>query len=716
MLTREAFRKTIEALQWISFPKGTPDEERTIPAEWITELVPEPNRTAQYPIRMKSAIVDGDLLARYSTFPFELELLDCDVRGNVDFFGSHFQRNARFLRSRFTGNLLLSHVHTAHNLILQETTVGGTLNLNDADIRGLISASAAHFRGPVMMERASAKSVFFRPKRTVDGVQPTRFEGIARFHDMRVGTLEGDGCQFAGEANFTRIAVAGATRFNAAMVDETLEPIDAIVTRFGGDTTFRHANLGGEANFAGAVFAAHADFTAAHVEGRALFEAEATKGLRARFEGSSTFDALTVGEHFYAGGCDFVGECSMRSMRINGYAAFIYQSGKALYAATFSGPVAFNQTHVDGYVDFTAVTFRDSASFQRVRVGGVARFHVADWSEARETCVFEGDASFHQMSVGGDAWFYGAHFRKNATFADWQVATDVNLSSSSSDDAATFGGEMNMERGRIGGDLISAGITFSGPTAFDSLKVGTAVFDRSVFPQGLQLRLANVGRKLSLEGAKITGTLDLRDAYAAVLILPPLETIDARGFSFERIDGDVADMLRRQQPYDLQIYQKSEKFLRESGDDNAASGIYLHRRWRETSLHWRRREYVRALSESIQGVLFRFGVRPLRLIALTVIMLALGTYVFSRPDAVKLKDKPNLNRTLSMIEAFGYSMRVFMPVGDLPAGAQLIPTERRLPSIAMTYEAYATLHRIAGLLLVPLGIAAVTGVLVKKRT
>jgi hypothetical protein len=137
----------------------------------------------------------------------------------------------------------------------------------------------------------------------------------------------------------------------------------------------------------------------------------------------------------------------------------------------------------------------------------------------------------------------------------------------------------------------------------------------------------------------------------------------------------------------------------------------------------------------------------LRLIVLSLLVLIMGSYVFSRPGAVTLKEQketraiPELqvrkqillqeqskgpgtiqavgrdlfSHSLTCGEAMGYSLRLFIPVVELLSGARWLPSpDKSMPVVPLSVEAYASLHRLAGAILVPLGIAALTGLLLRR--
>jgi hypothetical protein len=133
------------------------------------------------------------------------------------------------------------------------------------------------------------------------------------------------------------------------------------------------------------------------------------------------------------------------------------------------------------------------------------------------------------------------------------------------------------------------------------------------------------------------------------------------------------------------------------------------------------------LGDSLYGLLAQYGVDTSRLSLVALLCLLGGTLVFSRPGAVspKVKQgealKPSPAMSLSWWEALKVSMHYFTPV-DIPMGSEWVPAEqpielrlrlgRRALAIRLSPSTYAALFlTLAGWVLVPLGIAALTGLL-----
>jgi hypothetical protein len=119
-----------------------------------------------------------------------------------------------------------------------------------------------------------------------------------------------------------------------------------------------------------------------------------------------------------------------------------------------------------------------------------------------------------------------------------------------------------------------------------------------------------------------------------------------------------------------------------------------------------------------QWLLFNYGIRPYRLLVAGIAIIALGMIMFSRPNAVKIKTTtptPANNQpiTLNMTQALGFSVRLISPV-EIASGGEWVPTQELAPVIGrfrVSYAGYASFHRLAGFVLVPLGVLVLSGLL-----
>jgi hypothetical protein len=186
--------------------------------------------------------------------------------------------------------------------------------------------------------------------------------------------------------------------------------------------------------------------------------------------------------------------------------------------------------------------------------------------------------------------------------------------------------------------------------------------------------------------------------------------------------------------FDLQPYNQLEGVFRTMGKDREADRIYLQRCRVERDEKWKRGRHVKRMgwvASALYGLFANYGVRPIRLAVISSVLVLVGAFVFWQPGAVKpakddsaktavsLGARPTSAQTeqtrgtqivpLSFAEAAAVSVHQFLPV-DIPLGAEWKP-ESTVVLPFMRSDAYASILKIFGWILVPVGIAAITGVL-----
>lgn len=149
----------------------------------------------------------------------------------------------------------------------------------------------------------------------------------------------------------------------------------------------------------------------------------------------------------------------------------------------------------------------------------------------------------------------------------------------------------------------------------------------------------------------------------------------------------------------------------------AAQNVFAN--GRERSSDW--------LFSSAYWLLANYGVKPYQLILLPLMLLTLAVFVFSQPQAVRRVD-PSLGleakakgSTLTIPDretftpvglAARVSMRTFLPV-EVPLASGWEPSNHHIAGPLRSSD-FAAFLKIAGWILVPLGVAALTGLLRRK--
>jgi hypothetical protein len=296
-----------------------------------------------------------------------------------------------------------------------------------------------------------------------------------------------------------------------------------------------------------------------------------------------------------------------------------------------------------------------------------------------------------------------------------------------------------------------SGARFSKELAFNDTKFwGPATF------------LLTIGRDIRLPNTEFRKVVTFREAHFQVLYFGEpatnvgspsgqslatvekptkfFESNDLAGLTYERVYGDFDDMLKKLAPFERQPYVQLEQYLRKVGADEEADTVYLERRTAEG----RRISFWRHPAARLSDLLYRYaanyGILNWQLVSLALLAPLLGCVVYSKAGTVNLKkescqaatlfasasDKHQAKTScssdgsiqLSWREALAFSIHEFLPL-TLPLGDQWVPTPKkvyikissRLRPIYVTGTGYSSFLKVAGWIIVPVAIAALTGIL-----
>lgn len=750
----------------IRFDPAAPRDERIVDAAWLAALTDGDAQIAQ-PIEIRYAVFDHPLRMRFRLFLREVFLHDCTFEEEVDFNGTRFRHEVEFTGSTFAKPVNLTRVQ-ARMLRLTRCRFGDELKAFDLSVEESLHAAGAEFRAAWFERLSVGKVAFFRPAFFNGEVFRTRFRGKANFNNASIKLeAEFDGAIFEDEASFRRARIDGNALFRAAedaMIPGGNVPIaDPLPAVFSGEANFRGATIGGDLAGIGIVHGGPATYAGITVQGRALFlPSRCPSGPRsATFRGPVTFDHATFEQGAEFRGAQFDGDAAFAFASFQGDCDFSPpspQNEAAVPRSRCRGTFDFRRCVVTGDLRFTAMEFEKEAIFDLTRVTGNAAFNGATprlpvtFAGLASFRGFEaaslgfagarvGDARFHSMRVG-TANFEMAEFERKAQFA-----------------GATFSGRARFVRTVFRDHADFSACDAKGPFIFQRTQfLGAVSFVDATFDF---LALGTKRHKGHAEFAPATRIdctgMTFRRIYADLLtLLPRTEPYD------RQVYVDAARHLRSigEAALAAKVYHQQRR------RETQAS-------WRRTAALWRESKLrhpsdlfwsaMHALVDSLQQSLSFVGATTFRMALTAILALALGSFVFAQQDAVMLKDGgsekapiatapappraplattqasviakpsgttkaavippppvhveptpcPHCSR-LSALRAIGFSLRMFMPVGDLPVATRFIPSEQPLFFGLMTFDGFAALERALGLLFVPLAIAAFTSVLLGR--
>lgn len=460
----------------------------------------------------------------------------------------------------------------------------------------------------------------------------------------------------------------GVNIFNATVLGEVNLPnakmpyaVSLEQCRFTARVNLVNTNLDGDLSFDGSEFEGSADFEDMQVSGDAFFR-EVTFKAAVRFLGAN------VGKNFEATSAQFRDAEAVTfftDLRVKDNAYFT--------GAVFEANASFYGMDVGGNLEVDDAQFRDkerAVGFEGARVNGYALF--------REV-VFEGPTSFLNMTVAKTFDVEGAHFR-------------------SKEHSVRFDGM------KIEGNAFFRNTTFDGPAAF----LGTNI-SGSLEAKGAKFNAAR--ESASFEDLKADTILFTGASFAGQPYFS--------GMSYRRIDAGSWDKLLdliTQSVYGADVYAGLEAMAYRDGYPDRGKQIYIAQRRRERSEHLSGVSWV---GNFLLDVLVGYGRRPWLAFVYGAVIVAFGCFVFRRRGMV-LK-KPELQKEEQQTERtteqapeekplkytpFWYSLDLFLPFVDLQVDSLWVPDQRRRFA-----RHYMYVHTILGWVMIPVGLAALTGII-----
>jgi hypothetical protein len=284
-------------------------------------------------------------------------------------------------------------------------------------------------------------------------------------------------------------------------------------------------------------------------------------------------------------------------------------------------------------------------------------------------------------------------------------------------------------------DTASFGISHRGREAqgqidtldLEQANIKSEVWLRDVDLEDIDMTGLHVGGMTAFDpNITIDGSLNITDSHLGSftwkLFLPsqewPIE-IRSSGTTFD--DLDVSDdhgkanlntaFLKRARSSESG-YTTYEHMLRDRGEFTEADAIYsgLHEKLRsetwltsQGSLMHRLSAVAFIILDLAQALFLGYGRFPLPPIIWSAVFIIAGTLLFRRVRMEQIR-KDETNST--SYSEFWYSLELFLPVVDLGMAKSWRPEESR-KSICT----YARIHQLAGWILIPVFLAAVTGVI-----
>ncbi len=387
----------------------------------------------------------------------------------------------------------------------------------------------------------------------------------------------------------------------------------------------------------------------------------------------------------------------------------------------FKANATFASAHFESKVTFNESTFEADASFNSMKVGGDAVFIPAVFegpvhftgAEIANNLVaigakFQSVANFNRTKVGGDAVFDAAVFGGPVFFTGTDIANNFTAF------YVKFQGVASFSRMKVGGDAVFILTVFEGPVHFTGADIANDFFaDRAEFKN--KQSVASFSRmkvegNASFNDQRFEGSVDFSYADFAYLDLfrPIWPNVAARlhmqGMTYKYIRAAPEEpeshtallKLADRSIYTADVYSRLEEyFLRQGYRDDADMAFIAGKRRERQELHglgW--------LGSWVFDFLTDYGRKTGRIAAICIFWVALGCVLFS-PKKMELQNPEDTPRVYSR---FWYSLGLFLPFVNLQADKVW------KPKADQTFlRNYMRVHILLGWILVPLVLAALTG-------
>jgi pentapeptide repeat protein len=404
-------------------------------------------------------------------------------------------------------------------------------------------------------------------------------------------------------------------------------------------------------------------------------------------------------------------------------------------------------------VDLSDVHFFHNVSFQGSSFDeDINMDHaVADGDLDLRDVQFDGDVDFSALQVSGSLYAIGSHVNsasQQASFDHIKAGILADFSNMELNGPFTLE-EADLNELRLGRDMAQCKSNFlrssdscnDVPTA-PSIDLEGATIHRDFTLLGLDVDnlvasgLAVDGRA-TLQGLTINSSVDLRGARFQYLVLADdlcwpdhshssdsriqldgitfsqIELQDHRNFGNQTSQYYVAsnEAYRKMiaawpdnAGFSPRAYQQLEKAFSEAGRSDLADLAFESLKDKERdSGHLSPMQKV--LSWALSW-LIRYGREPYRALYASIVILLAGWFIFRRREFVEPKDPKDQDE---VFDPFWYSLDLFLPLSTLP------DTDIWTPKASDRFRAiYARVHSLLGWILVPIGLAVVTGLIPGK--
>jgi hypothetical protein len=632
--------------------------------------------TLNQPREIKAATVHRLL----STVIGDVDVADVIVAGDLNLEGQDFAGRVTLKRCIFTGRVNLRYAHFHDVVELDDVTFGGDLDAESARFESDVRADGISLSAPAikMFGNIVVSGDFIARRIKCNGVlnvnRPLSFNSARFQQSFEIGGEIDSGLDAISatvETGFTinqRSTIKGPVELDTIRVGGTLWLVDVT---FGDRVKLTSALVGNQCYLTGSKF------------GKDL-----------------SCIGATISGHLLADKVDCAGRVRLVNMTI--------VRSTLIRHGSFGQRVDLDGTEFRGDIIVSASVFNEVLHVQGVTFAG-ARF-----GSSPDRNIMDPDVDHH--STSGATSIPGATFNDGATFID----TTWNTAASFAD--ATFAGSVPECVAHIDDDgvVYGKGLRFAGCEFRGELALG------HLTAQVLNLDWCTLARLLDVSSVSSLRVLGITRSAVDRVDFPgqarDLVGVRLDGASFKTATGDckgIMDLLPAAEPDAIHTLEQA---VRASGNTKLADTLAICEKRKERDRLWRAGSRARWALSWIYRVVANWGIKPWQLL-LVLLLPLMGTSVFHGAGAVSVPSVSSsvgstaapTPTTIGLGDAALVSLDEFLPV-DLARSKQYTPThasERVVPGLPWRFPAdgWATLLNVVGWLMVPLGVAVVSGML-----
>ena len=393
----------------------------------------------------------------------------------------------------------------------------------------------------------------------------------------------------------------------------------------------------------------------------------------------------------------------------------------------FESDVVFRNAHINGDIDAEKSRFEGSADFEDIKVEGDAFLRNVVFgrevtflgAQVNRSLDFDNTqfndtkngADFENLHVVMNTFFRNAVFKGPVDFQSMYVEKNILF------DGTTFDGPASFHIAETKKDFIAIGAQFTNTQAdanFFGLKVGgNAIFSLSRFAGGLNLSKADVVGNIEFENVKAPNTDRVKsltglkaDAifFDGAEFAPPywLNGMSYRLISYYMEDDTLLSFVGNSE-YKSDVYSTLESHYQRTGDTYAARDVHVAWKNRERNVTF---SNTRSVWMWVQYLTTGYGKLLVRALLWGLLFIVIGCIVFWREKGMETQNVNDAEKYRNRYHPIWYSLATFLPIVNLPDASIWTPKlDRTLARF------YLRLHIIFGYLLIPIGLAAWTGII-----